>query len=277
MATPMSGSLDPTAAANHLAARLPASPDVMLVLGSGMDQVVSELDRPVVVPFSEVPGLPATGVAGHTGRYLGGLLEGRMVLVQAGRFHLYEGHTPVVVVAPVRVALHLGVRTLLLTNAAGGIHRALEPGTLMLLDDHLDLTWRSVLAGPLQESEERFPDMSSPYDPELQNVALRAALELGMPLSRGVYAAVAGPSYETPAEVRALERFGADAVGMSTVPEIICARALGIRCLALSLIANRAASTGGGSLSHAEVLSAGSRAAPLLGALLARIVRDLPR
>ena len=266
---------DAAQAAERLSAALRHAPEMLLVLGSGLSGLADVLTDPTVVPFPDLPGFPSVGVAGHGGRYVCGLLEGRRVLVQAGRFHLYEGHAPAVVAGTVRVARRLGVRTLLLTNAAGGIDPRLEPGSLMLIDDHLDLTFGRPLAGAVEAGEERFPDMSSPYDRDLQALAERAALELRIPLARGVYAAMAGPTYETPAEVRALARCGAHAGGMSTVPEVIVARAAGMRCLALSLITNRAAWLGGAMLAHDEVVAMGLAAEGALSRLLGRIVRDL--
>jgi purine-nucleoside phosphorylase len=153
-------------------------------------------------------------------------VEGASVLFQAGRFHFYEGHGPSTVVAPIRLAARLGAHILILTNAAGSVKTELEPGSIMLLEDHLNLMFRSPLSGPVEEGEERFPDMSAPYDRRLQTLAMEVGRERGIPLSRGVYAAILGPSYETPAEVRFLSGVGADAVGMSTVPEAITARAL---------------------------------------------------
>jgi len=267
---------DPAKAADRISSVLPRAPEILLVLGSGLSHLADDLEAPIEVPFAEVPGFPEVGVAGHAGRYVAGLMHGRPVLIQAGRFHMYEGHPPELVVGTVRVGHRLGIRTLLLTNAAGGIHPLLEPGSLMLIDDHIDFIRRSPLAGPVEPNEERFPDMSAPYDPALQELASRAALELGIPLARGVYAATAGPSYETRAEVRALERCGAAAVGMSTVPEVIAARALGMRCLAISLISNRAAGLGRGPLSHDEVVSMGRSAGAELALLLGRIVQGLP-
>jgi purine-nucleoside phosphorylase len=198
-------------------------------------------------------------------------MGGKWVLFQAGRFHFYEGLASGVVVAPVRLAAHLGARTVILTNAAGGIAPELRPGSILLLDDHINLMGRSPLAGPEVEGEERFPDMSAPYDPELQGLALDLAGEKGIPLSRGSYAAVLGPSYETPAEIRFLRAAGADAVGMSTVPEVIAARALGMRVLAFSLITNHAAGLGSAPLRHDEVLEMGRVA----GGQLNELIRSL--
>jgi len=233
--------VDARRAADLLADRLGARPEVAVVLGSGLGGLVEALDDPVEVAFADVPGFPSAGVKGHAGRYVGGTLNGRTVLMQAGRFHVYEGHPMAVIAAPVRIAAALGVRTLVVTNAAGGAARHLGPGDVMLIDDHLNLMFRSPLLGPVREGEVRFPDMSAPYDSELQALALEVARLERTELARGTYAAVAGPSYETPAEVRMLRWMGADAIGMSTVPEVVTARAAGLRCLGFSLITNRAA------------------------------------
>ena len=269
-----SDGFDVRAAAAHLRERLgDEPPDVTAVLGSGLSDLARGMEDAVEVPFHEVPGFPSAGVKGHAGRYVRGRLEGRLVLMQAGRFHVYEGHPMALVCAPVRIARALGARTLLLTNAAGGVSRGLEPGTIMLIDDHLNLMFRSPLSGPVGAGEARFPDMSAPYDPGLQRLAEKVALAEGIRLERGTYAAVAGPSYETPAEVRMLARCGADAIGMSTVPEVITARASGMRCVAFSLITNRAAGLSLEPLSHDEVLETGRTA----GASLKRLVRGVIR
>ena len=256
--------------------RLSQPPDVLLVLGSGLSGLAEGVPGAVSIPFQEVPGFPGAGVAGHAGRFVFGDLEGRRVLFQGGRFHFYEGYPAELVVAPVRLAAALGAKTVILTNAAGGIARGLEPGSIMLLDDHLNLMGRSPLRGPSRSGEPRFPDMAAPYDPALQSRALELAGELGIPLNRGVYAAVLGPSYETPAEVRFLEKAGAHAVGMSTVPEAITAAALGLRVVGFSLITNRAAGLGGATLDHQEVLDVGREAGGRLEALIRALVRDLP-
>lgn len=264
--------VDVAGAAAAIAEALPDRPELLLVLGSGLSGLAERVEGAVEVPFEAVPGYPEAGVAGHAGRYVAGRIEGKSVLVQAGRFHAYEGHAMDVVVSPIRVAATLGVHTVILTNAAGGIARGLEPGSIMLIDDHINLQWRSALAGPLEGGEQRFPDMSAPYDQRLQALSMQVALELRMPLARGTYAAVAGPSFETPAEVRMLEFLGADAVGMSTVPEATVARALGLRVLAFSMISNRAAGLGGGDLNHAEVLETGKKAGVGVEALIRGVV-----
>jgi purine-nucleoside phosphorylase len=257
--------------------RITERPEVFLVLGSGLGGLADAISVGVSIPFQEVPGFPGAGVVGHEGRLISGELEGRPVLLQSGRFHYYEGYPSDLVVAPVRLAAALGARTMILSNAAGGIAPGLEPGSIMLLDDHLNLMARSPLEGPVQGEEARFPDMAAPYDPAHQARVLELARRLKIPLSRGVYAAVLGPSYETPAEVRFLERVGAQAVGMSTVPEAATAAALGLRVLGFSLITNRAAGLGGESLSHREVLEVGGESGGRLEVLLRAFLRDLPR
>jgi purine-nucleoside phosphorylase len=224
------------------------------------------------IDFERLPGFPPTGVPGHAGRLVLGRLAGTEVLVQAGRYHLYEGHAPDVVVAPVRVMAELGVKILVLTNAAGGIRSTLHPGDIVLLEDHLNLMFRSPLVGRVRESEERFPDMSAPYDAELRLLAVEAAAEAGVALQSGVYAGVLGPSYETAAEVRMLAKLGADVVGMSTVPEVIAARARGLRCLAFAVVTNKATGLGGGQLSHEEVVAVGRTAGERLGRVLRGLV-----
>ncbi|MFC1574663.1 purine-nucleoside phosphorylase [Gemmatimonadota bacterium] len=254
--------------------KLPQAPEVFLVLGSGLSGLADGLPAEVSIPFREIPGFPETGVAGHAGRLVSGTLGGRRILFQAGRFHYYEGYSSQVVAAPVRLAARLGAQSVILTNAAGGIHPDLDPGSIMLLDDHLNLMGRSPLAGPVKGGEERFPDMSAPYDPGFQRLAMEVALEMEIPLSRGTYAGVLGPSYETPAEIRFLQGIGAHAVGMSTVPEACVARALDMKVLAFSLITNRASGLGSGPLSHQEVLEVGRGSGALLKKLILGV---LPR
>jgi purine-nucleoside phosphorylase len=259
------------AAADALRERLGGpAPDVVLVLGSGLSALAASIEEPVSVPFTELPGLPAAGVAGHPGRWIGGRLEGRRVLAQAGRYHLYEGHALDVVRAPVGIAARLGAGTLILTNAAGAIRPSLGPGALMRITGHLDLMQG---APPLTA---RAAPTREPYDPGLGELAARCARALEIPLAEGVYAGLTGPSYETPAEIRALARLGADVVGMSTVPESAAAHALGMRCLAVSLVTNHAAGIGTQPLDHAEVIEIGRRTAATLERLLRAIVRELP-
>lgn len=253
-----------------------AEPPVLFgILGSGLGALVDQLEEPVSVFFHEIPGFPRAAVQGHAGRLVFGYLAGCPVLLQAGRFHGYEGYAPDVVAAPVRVAAGLEIPILLVTNAAGGIHRLYRPGSLMLLSDHLNLTGTSPLEGPVRKGEIRFPDMSEAYDGLLRELARKVALDAAIPLQEGVYAGLRGPAYETPAEVRMLGLMGADAVGMSTVHEVIAARALGIRVVGLSLITNVAAGLSGDKLDHAEVLEAGTQAAPRLQRIVRGIVARL--
>lgn len=275
----MTASFDVAAAAEYLRSRIESAPAVCIVLGSGLSAIEGELTDASMIPFEDVPGFPAPSVEGHAGRYVVGRLGGADVLIQSGRFHFYEGHSSDVVGAPVRIAASLGVRGIVFTNASGAIRPTLEPGDLVLLSDHINLMSRSPLVGPVLPNETRFPDMSAAYDPRLRELALEAALETGEPLHEGTYVAVLGPSYETPAEVRMLGGFGADVVGMSTVPEVLVARALGLRCVGFSVVTNQAAGLNPGTLSHREVLdvgaSAGARLAALLTLLVPRVADEL--
>lgn len=262
-------------AAGAIREAIPSVPATAVVVGSGLGALEDALTERTSIPFASVPGLPRAGVSGHRGRFSWGRLDGAEVLIQSGRFHVYEGLALETVVAPVRILGALGVETLILTNAAGGIHPLLEPGDLVLLDDVLNLMFRSPLAGPTVASEARFPDMSAPLDDEVRALMRTVALELGIALKEGVYAAVTGPAYETRAEIRMLDRLGADLVGMSTVPEVIAASATGLRCAALSLVTNKATGLSDDVLSHEEVLETGRRAAEEVCRLITATVRRL--
>ena len=242
------------------------------MLGSGLSHLAEDVTEASRVDFADVPGLPAATVQGHAGSFMGGRLGSVPVLLQAGRFHLYEGHAPEVVVAPVRIMAALGIEVVILTNAAGGIRADTTPGDLLLLDDHINMTFIAPLAGPVAAGEERFPDMSAPYDPRLQELARDAAAESGVALSRGVYAAVLGPAYETAAEVRMLGLLGADVVGMSTVPEVIAARAAGLRCVGFSMVTNKATGLSGEEIQHADVLEIGADAGRRLGRVIVALL-----
>jgi purine-nucleoside phosphorylase len=250
-------------------------PRVAIVLGSGLAGVADAVRDPVRIPYKEIPGFPEPGAPGHKGELVGGTLEAVPVLVQSGRFHLYEGHAPAVAALPTRVFATLGVKTLVVTNAAGGIRRSFRPPTLMLIADHINLMFRNPLVGAVEEGEERFPDMSDPYDPGLRTLAREVARDEQIPLEEGVYVALLGPSFESPAEIRMLERVGADAVGMSTVPEVIAARARGLRCLGFSSITNVAAGLSAQKLSHVEVLEAGKQVAGQLERLIRGVLKRL--
>ena len=247
-------------------------PAVAIVLGSGLGQLAERITDPLRIPYDAIPGFHLPTVVGHKGELVVGTLGGRTVLVQSGRFHMYEGHSADEAALPVRVFAALGVGTLIVTNAAGGIRRTFGPGTVMLIRDHLNLTARSPLIGHALPGEERFPDMSAAYDPELGAVARQVATQQGLPLEEGVYAGLLGPTYETPAEVRMLERLGADAVGMSTVIEVIAARARGLRCLGFSTVTNAAAGISAAPLSHTEVMAVAAQVGERLGRIVAGVI-----
>ncbi|MGI9139565.1 MAG: purine-nucleoside phosphorylase [Gemmatimonadaceae bacterium] len=230
------------------------SPIMALILGSGLGKVAASLESPRKMAYGDIPGFPKVSVVGHAGEATAGKLEGREVLVFSGRPHMYEGNPAAMVAFPVRVLHALGAKVLFLSNAAGGIRRSYRAGDMMVLEDHINLMNQNPLTGPLQDGDDRFPDMSEAYDALLRKVMREAAPELGVTLHEGVYAGLSGPSYETRAEIRMLERLGADAVGMSTVPEVIVARALGMRVAAVSCIANVASGLSNTPVSHSEVL-----------------------
>jgi purine-nucleoside phosphorylase len=275
----VSGNAPDVAAATSAvrAAIAPRQPTVAIVLGSGLGFLGDQVENAVRIPYAGIPGFPIPRVEGHAGELIAGTLEGVSVLAQSGRFHLYEGHDPAVAALPVRVFAALGVTAVVLTNAAGGIRRTFRPGTLMLIADHINLMFRNPLVGHVVQGDERFPDMSDPYDSALRALARRVAAEEKIPLEEGVYAGMLGPSYESKAEIEMLKRLGADAVGMSTVPEVIAARARGLRCVAISTITNAAAGLGQATLSHHEVLETAERVKGDLGRLVRGIVRALPR
>ncbi len=262
--------LDDAAAA--LRGRIAEEPEIFLVLGSGLGGVADAVEGAVEIPFDEIDGLPSSTVEGHAGRFVSGRLEGRPVLVQSGRYHAYEGHPLQTVVAPVRIAHRLGARTLIVTNAAGGIREGFLAGSIAMLSDHLNLHFRSPLEGPVRSGESRFPDMTQVYDPALRALARQVAGEAGVPLLEGVYASLGGPAYETPAEIRMLRVMGADMVGMSTVPTATVARNRGMRTLGFSLITNAAAAVGNSPLDHAEVMDEGVRGGAVLGELIRGVV-----
>ncbi|MSR06404.1 MAG: purine-nucleoside phosphorylase [Gemmatimonadetes bacterium] len=248
-------------------------PRAAVVLGSGLAALAEKVDQRRALPYRDIPGFPIPTVAGHGGELVAGHLEGVPVLLQSGRFHLYEGHAPDIAALPIRVFADLGIETIVLTNAAGGLKPTMRPPALMLIADHLNFMFRNPLLGPVAPGEQRFPDMSASYDPGLRQLARDVALAGGIPLDEGAYAGLLGPSYETPAEIRMLQRLGADAVGMSTVPETIAARARGLRVLGISTITNLAAGISPTPLSHHEVVAAGKA----VGERLERLVRGVLR
>ncbi len=258
------------AAAAVVRARAPGfSPKVGLVLGSGLHAVADSCTGAVAIPFGDIPHLGQASVQGHPGQLLLGTLAGVPVAVLQGRLHPYEGYSAAEAAVPVRLLCWLGIRALVLTNASGGIRQGLQPGDLLLVTDHLNLSGGNPLHGPNEEAVgPRFPDLTAAYSPALRASLKATAAGLRIPLAEGVYAMVAGPSYETPAEVRMLRQLGADCVGMSTVPEVIAAVHQGVPVLALSCIANPAAGLGNGPLQHEDVQAAAGGAAATLLRLL---------
>src|SRR5688572_25726580 len=264
------------AAARQLTARLGGAPDVAIVLGSGLGAFADRLPEAIITPYGEIPNWPASAVIGHAGKLVVGTHAGRKVAALSGRAHYYEGHDMRTVTFAARVMGVLGVRQLILTNAAGGINTAFEPGTLMVIDDHINLLGSNPLVGPNEDRFGfRFPDMTEVYSRRLRGIADESAAALGIPLPHGIYIAVHGPSYETPAEIRAFRTLGADAVGMSTVPEAIVARQMGIEVLGISCITNPAAGVLPKPLHHDEVMEVARRVRGEFSSLLEAIIERL--
>ncbi|WP_005032851.1 purine-nucleoside phosphorylase [Holophaga foetida] len=259
-----------------LKARAPFIPEIVVVLGSGLGLLADrpEAQRGVSIAFTELPGFPPQTVEGHAGRMVFCELEGRRVLLQAGRFHYYEGHPMELVTAPMRLFGRLGIPAVLHTNAAGAIHPGFRVGELMVLRDHINLMGVHPLRGPNTPPGPRFPDMTEAYDPGLRAQLHEAALATGQRLQEGIYLAVSGPSYETPAEIRAFRSLGADAVGMSTVPEVLVARHEGMKVAAISCLCNMAAGMLPRPLAHQEVLQAGQAAAAGFESLVRAFLRQ---
>ncbi len=272
----MTEGLDEAVAA--IAARSALRPEVGVVLGSGLGGFADAVEDAVEIPYGELPGWPVATAVGHAGTLVLGTFGGRPVAVLRGRSHLYEGQPPAKVVFGVRVLGRLGARSLVLTNACGALDPDVLPGTLVAISDHLNLQGASPLVGPNDETlGPRFPDMSDAYDAAYRALAHAAARRLGLTLGDGVYAAWLGPAFETPAEIRMLRTLGADLVGMSTVPEVLAARHMGIRCLALACVTNAAAGVLDEPIDHEQVLAVGARAAVDLVALLREVVPALGR
>ncbi|MEZ4516269.1 MAG: purine-nucleoside phosphorylase [Chloroflexota bacterium] len=256
-------------------------PKIGIVLGSGLSSLADTVEQPVSLPTNEIPHWPVSTVAGHSGRLVFGYLEGREVLVLQGRSHFYEGYDMSQLALPPRVMHALGVKTLILTNAAGGLNPSFQAGDLMVIRDHLNfpgMAGHNPLYGPNDNSlGPRFPDMTDAYDPELRTLAHQAARNAGFEMQEGVYAYVAGPSFETPAELRFLQFAGGDAVGMSTAPSTVTARHMGMRVLGISTISNMALPdpVPGTQQSHEDVLAAGQRAVPRLIEVIRGVVREL--
>ena len=270
------------AAAHHVRALSPETPAVGIILGSGLGDFAAQVEQPVVIPYGEIPHFPHSTVVGHSGKLVLGRIGGVAVAVLQGRVHAYEGYTMPQVTFPARVLGLLGCRTLVVTNAAGGIRADLPQGGLVALSDHINLTGTNAAMGPNEPrfaasagAGQRFFDMSSAYSPRLRALAQAEAARQGIALPEGVYLAVLGPSYETPAEIRAFRTLGADLVGMSTVHEVIVARHMGIEVLGLSLVTNMAAGLSNEAIDHAEVMDIGRRVAAQFTALLKALIPQL--
>lgn len=252
-------------------------PRIALVLGSGLGAFADTLSDTYRVPYAELDGMPSPAVEGHAGNFVFGTVAGRHVIAMQGRVHMYEGHSAELVVMGVRLMISLGAQVLIITNAAGGIRPGSKPGQLMLIEDHLNLTGHNCLSGPNDESlGTRFPDMSDAYDPALIETASRVAGQEGIAVTRGVYAGLLGPNYETPAEIRMLGVLGAHAVGMSTVQEVIAARHMGARVLGISCITNLAAGISPHKLSHVEVEATAKATRADFQRLLRAVIAEVP-
>ena len=257
-------------------ARSDLVPDVAIVLGSGLGGLADELTDPVAVPFADLPGWPPLTAPGHAGRLLLGRLAGRPTILLQGRFHMYEGNDPGLVIQPVLLFRRLGAKVLVLTNAAGGLNPDWGPGTLMIIRDHINLTGRNPLIGPnADEIGPRFPDLTEAWSVRLRQRLHAAGAAEGVALEEGIYVGLTGPTYETPAEVRMLAALGGDAVGMSTVLECIAARWAGLEVCGVSLVTNAGAGYTGEMLSHDEVLESGAEAGPGLARVIRRLVAGL--
>ncbi len=260
-------------AADAVLARSKARPAIGLILGSGLGGFCETLRNQESIPYQEIPHFPRTSIAGHAGRLIFGDVHGAPVAALAGRAHFYEGHSMPEITFPVRVLGRLGIKRLIVTNAAGGINGAFRPGDLMLIRDHINLMGANPLLGAnIDELGPRFPDMSEAYDSSMREAALRAAARTGIELRIGVYIGMSGPSYETPAEIRMGRVLGGDAVGMSTVPEVIVANHMGIRVLGLSCITNMAAGILPRRLSHEEVIETTNRTERKFSSLLTALI-----
>lgn len=262
-------------AAEYVRARIGETPRIGLILGSGLGGIAEVIEDKHVIPYGEIPHFVCSTAPGHKGQFVAGRFGGKPVICMQGRLHFYEGHTLSDIIFPVRVMKQLGVTSLIVTNAAGGINTSFQVGDLMLIEDHINFMGTNPLIGPNDASfGPRFCDMTYTYTPALRQAAQEAAQSLGLTLQKGVYLGCTGPSYETPAEIRAFRTLGADAVGMSTVPEVIAASHCGLQVLAFSLITNMAAGILDQPLTEEEVIEIGNRRGSDLQRLITRIVTD---
>src|SRR5688500_3400915 len=265
-------------AVKAIQAKTALRPAIGLVLGSGLGAFARSLDSATVIPYSQIPHFPVSTAIGHSGELVVGKAQGVPVAVMAGRVHLYEGYAVEQVVFPVRVLARMGVKTIVMTNAAGSVNVNYKPGELMVISDHINFMGTNPLIGPNEDSlGQRFFDMTEPYDPVLGALAEKACSKVGMTVRKGVYIAFTGPSYETPAEIKMARAMGADAVGMSTVPEVIAARHMGVRVLGISCITNMAAGVLKKKLDHREVLDTAEKVREGLIDVLNRLIQDVAK
>lgn len=263
-------------AAEYLRPLFSVTPKIAVVLGSGLGAFADSLDDAQTIPYGDIPGWPQSTAVGHAGKLVVGSVDGIPVAALAGRAHLYEGYTAHQAVYGIRTLRELGVESIILTNAAGGINRNYKPGDLVLISDHINLLGQNPLSGPNDVSlGPRFPDMSEAYDKSFRAIARTAGAQMGLTLAEGVYVAVPGPSYETPAEIRYMRTIGADLVGMSTVPETLAANHMGMKVLGISCVTNHAAGVIDQKLNHSEVLEVGERMKSTLIGLLRELCRKL--
>lgn len=261
---------------NYISTRMKIVPKIGIILGSGLGDLAEEIGEAEIYNYNEIPHFPVSRIEGHKNRFIIGNLQDKYVVVMQGRFHYYEGYSMEEITFPVRIMKRLGVEILIVTNAAGGINKNFRSGQFMLINDHINLSGHNPLIGQnLEDFGPRFPDMSEAYSKDLMKVAKSAALQLNMHLQQGVYAYMNGPSYETPAEVNMLSILGADAVGMSTVPEVIIANHSGIKVMGISCITNMAAGILKQPLSHQEVIKTSSRISESFKLLFRRILKEL--
>lgn len=264
-------------AASFVRSKVPgAAPKTAVILGSGLSGAVPRLRDPVVVPYTRIPGFPHTTVSGHKGRLILGSLGSAGVAVMQGRFHYYEGHSMESIALPVRALEYLGIKTVILTAAVGSLRPSIQPGHIVVIKDHINFMGRNPLRGFYEEEfGDMFPDLVDAYDPRLRRLALSVCRRRRLSVHEGIYAAVGGPSYETPAEIRAFRMLGGDVIGMSVVPEAVVARQMGVRVLALGWISNMAAGLAGEPLRHPDVLAMGERVVAGLRAVLEDVLRRL--
>ncbi len=263
-------------AVEYISSRVPFKPQAAIILGSGLGELADRIENPIIINYSEIEGFPVSTAPGHRGRFVFGELNGKKVVCMQGRFHYYEGWSMEQIVLPVRVMRALGAEYLFVTNAAGGINTSFVPGDIMLICDHINLMGTNPLIGKNDDSlGVRFPDMSFAYSPEIRELCLDCAARAGVEVKQGVYIGVTGPSYETPAEIRAFRTLGADAVGMSTVPEIIAASHMRMKVIAFSLITNMAAGILKQPLTEEEVLETGRRRGREMQRLITEVIGEI--